>query len=116
MEMRKSFLDRRRRGNPGAKSARVFDIHEIDFCRLLNRLAVALEFDFKDRLEPFEISLRAVALDHQALLLDNVLRRMQNHQAKKAALLRPLSLAERFCQEQAGEYQEGMSQSNRALG
>jgi hypothetical protein len=57
-----------------------------------------------------------VALDHQALLLDNVLRRMQNHQAKEAALLRPLSLAERFCQEQAGEYPEGMSQSNRALG
>ena len=49
-------------------------------------------------------------------MLDNVLRRMQNHQAKKAALLRPLNLAERFCQEQAVEYPEGMSQSNRAVG
>jgi pyruvate kinase len=49
-------------------------------------------------------------------MLDNVLHRMQNHQAKKAALLRPLSLAERFCQEQAGEYPEGASQSNRAVG
>ena len=49
-------------------------------------------------------------------MLDNVLRRMQNHQAKKAALLRPLSLAERFCQEHADEYPEGMSQSNRAVG
>jgi pyruvate kinase len=29
-------------------------------------------------------------------MLDDVLRRMQDHQAKKAALLRPLSLAERF--------------------
>lgn len=33
-------------------------------------------------------------------MLDNVLRRMQNHQAKKTALLRPLSLAERFGQEE----------------
>jgi pyruvate kinase len=32
-------------------------------------------------------------------MLDNVLRRMQHHQAKKAALLRPLNLAERFCQD-----------------
>ncbi len=32
--------------------------------------------------------------------LDNVLRRMQDHQTKKAALLRPLNLAERFCQDQ----------------
>ncbi len=35
--------------------------------------------------------------------LDDVLRRMQSHQAKKAALLRPLTLAERFCQENAIE-------------
>jgi pyruvate kinase len=32
-------------------------------------------------------------------MLDNVLRRMQHHQAKKAALLRPLNLAERFYQD-----------------
>ena len=31
--------------------------------------------------------------------LDNVLRRMQDHHAKKVALLRPLNLAERFCQD-----------------
>jgi len=32
-------------------------------------------------------------------VLENVLRRMQHHQTKKAALLRPLKLAERFCQD-----------------
>ena len=32
-------------------------------------------------------------------MLDNVLRRMQDHQAKKTALLRPLNLAERFYQD-----------------
>ena len=32
-------------------------------------------------------------------MLDNVLRRMQHHQAKKAALLRPLNLAEKFYQD-----------------
>jgi pyruvate kinase len=31
-------------------------------------------------------------------VLDDVLRRMQGHQAKKASLLRPLTLAQRFCQ------------------
>jgi pyruvate kinase len=36
-------------------------------------------------------------------MLDDVLRRMQSHQAKKAALLRPLTLAERFCREFAIE-------------
>jgi pyruvate kinase len=34
-------------------------------------------------------------------VLDDVLRRMQGHQAKKASLLRPLTLADRFCQGQA---------------
>jgi pyruvate kinase len=32
-------------------------------------------------------------------VLDDVLRRMQCHQAKKSALLRPLALADRFCRE-----------------
>jgi len=36
-------------------------------------------------------------------MLDNVLRRMQDHQAKKAALLRPLNLAERFFQDKGFE-------------
>ena len=36
-------------------------------------------------------------------MLDNVLRRMQNHQAKKATSLTPLSLVDRFCQAQAGD-------------
>jgi pyruvate kinase len=31
-------------------------------------------------------------------VLDDVLRRMQGHQAKKSSLLRPLTLAQRFCQ------------------
>jgi pyruvate kinase len=34
-------------------------------------------------------------------VLDDVLRRMQSHQAKKSSLLRPLTLADRFCQGQA---------------
>ena len=34
-------------------------------------------------------------------MLDDVLRRMQGHQTKKSALLRPLTLADRFCQGQA---------------
>jgi pyruvate kinase len=34
-------------------------------------------------------------------VLDDVLRRMQCHQAKKSSLLRPLTLADRFCQGQA---------------
>ena len=34
-------------------------------------------------------------------VLDDVLRRMQHHQAKKSSLLRPLTLAARFCQQHA---------------
>jgi pyruvate kinase len=34
-------------------------------------------------------------------VLDDVLRRMQHHQAKKSALLRPLTLADRFCRHHA---------------
>jgi hypothetical protein len=49
-------------------------------------------------------------------MLDIVLRRMQDHQAKKAALLRPLSLAERFCQEKGVEYPKAGNQPNRAVG
>jgi pyruvate kinase len=37
-------------------------------------------------------------------MLDNVLRRMQQHQTKKAALLRPLNLAERFYQDKGFGY------------
>jgi pyruvate kinase len=34
-------------------------------------------------------------------MLDNVLRRMESHQAKKASLMRPLTLAARFCERPA---------------
>ena len=34
-------------------------------------------------------------------VLDDVLRRMQHHQAKKSSLLRPLTLADRFCRQHA---------------
>ncbi len=44
-------------------------------------------------------------------MLDNVLRRMQNHQSKKAALLRPLSLAERFCQNNGCQDPDNATQS-----
>lgn len=37
-------------------------------------------------------------------VLDDVLRRMQCHQAKKVSLLRPLALADRFCQESASSW------------
>ena len=45
-------------------------------------------------------------------MLDDVLRRMQSHQAKKAALLRPLTLAERFYQEHAIQCAESQNHSN----
>ncbi|MGZ8453453.1 MAG: pyruvate kinase, partial [Candidatus Binatia bacterium] len=47
--------------------------------------------------------------------LDNVLRRMQNHHAKKVALLRPLNLAERFCQEQEITYPDTRNEPNREI-
>jgi pyruvate kinase len=48
-------------------------------------------------------------------MLDNVLRRMQDHQAKKSALLRPLNLAERFCHEKEVEYPYNQNQADRAV-
>ena len=36
-------------------------------------------------------------------VLDDVLRRMQHHQAKKSSLLRPLTLADRFCRQHVSE-------------
>jgi pyruvate kinase len=48
-------------------------------------------------------------------MLDNVLRRMQDHQAKKSALLRPLNLAKRFCEEKALEYPQSGNESARAV-
>ena len=37
---------------------------------------------------------------HAVQVLDDILRRMQAHQAKKVSLLRRLSIAEKFCREE----------------